>query len=249
MTETHPSRNDDHPIARAASHRGVTRRAPARRLAARAAWLAVVLLPALAPVAGAAGPGEETPATAEETPTATEETPAPEADAFDPGRRNPAAPPETEQFGRLAGIWDVEMAIRRDDGSWPEADGLLHAEWRFRYILDGWAVQDEWIAPAPHVPVEAGPRQLGTNIRIYDPEAGHWEIAWISNTQQTLSTLEAVVEEGDIVMTGTHASGLPQRVTFYDVTDDSFEWTLEIQGMGEDPDAWLEVARIHADRR
>lgn len=167
---------------------------------------------------------------------------------FDPGRQHPDAPPETATFGRLAGVWDVEMKVRQDDGSWPETG--LPAEWRFRYVLDGWAIQDDWFAPPPHLPAEEGPRQLGTNLRIYDPEAGHWDVAWISNTQRRLSTFEARAQgEDGIVMTGLHASGKPSRTTFSDVTDDSFEWSLEIQGLGEDPEAWTEVARIHAERR
>ena len=172
------------------------------------------------------------------------------AGEFDPGSRHPEAPPETEQFGRLAGVWDVEMSVRKDDGSWPEPGQGKRVEWRFRYILDGWAIQDEWIAPPPDVSTEDDQRQLGTNIRIYDPKAGHWDSAWISNTQQKVSTFEAVAEESDrIVMTGTHASGRPSRVTFYDITDDRFEWRMELQGVGEDPEAWTEVARIHAEKK
>lgn len=161
---------------------------------------------------------------------------------FSAGQLNPDAPPETAQFGRLAGIWDVDMAIRRDDGSWPKPGEGLAAEWRFRYILDGWAVQDDWIAPP----------QLGTNIRIFDPASGIWRIAWISNTQKTLSTLDAVAQGEHaerMVLTGEHPSGHTQRVTFFDIGRDHFEWTLELQGLGEDPDAWTEVARIHATRR
>lgn len=174
--------------------------------------------------------------------------PEPPAGAFDPGTRHPDAPPETEQFGRLAGVWDVEMKIRREDGSWPETGTA--AEWRFRYALDGWAIQDQWFSPPPDRPAGDAPRQRGTNLRIYDPEKGAWDTAWISNTQQKLSTFEARADGDDrMVMTGLHGSGRPSRTTFYDVTPSSFEWRLELQGMGEDPEAWTEVARIHAERR
>jgi len=173
----------------------------------------------------------------------------PAAEAFVAGRRNPGAPAETEQFGRLVGIWDVTMSIRQDDGTWPRPEDALAAEWRFHYILDGWAVQDEWISPPWGTPVEEGIRQLGTNIRIYDPNEGAWDVAWISNTQQTLSTLTAKADGERIVMNGMHPSGKAQRVTFYDITDRTFDWTLELQGVGEDPDAWLELARIHGVKR
>lgn len=180
---------------------------------------------------------------------ASHEAAAPAAAAFDPGRPNPAAPEQTAQFGRLAGIWDVDMKIRQDDGSWPEKG--FPAEWRFHYVLDGWAVQDDWFAPPPGRPVEEGQRrQLGTGLRIYRPDEGRWDVAWISNTQQQLSTFEARAEGSDgMVMTGLHPTGKPSRTTFIDITGDSFDWRLELQGLGEDPDAWTEVARLHAERR
>lgn len=169
-------------------------------------------------------------------------------EGFDPGRVHPDAPPETAQFGRLAGIWDVEMDVRRPDGSWSEEP--LVAEWRFRYVLDGFAVQDDWYAPPPGAPAGDGPSQRGTNLRIYDPEAERWEVAYASNTQKQLSTFEARAEGEDrIVMTGLHASGHSSRTTFYDVTAESFAWMMEFQGLGEDPEAWTEVARVRAVRR
>lgn len=213
---------------------------PPFRFAVRLFHPALVLAAAALLAAGPLAAASANPAAAQE------ETPA-IAD-FEPGTPNPEAPPETaDGFGRLVGVWDVAMSTRGEDGSWPETPNV-RAEWRFEYALDGWAIQDHWTSPPPEEPVE-GVRQRGTNIRIYDPEAEHWDVGWISNTQQKLSTLEAVVEDGRIVMTGAHASGRPSRVTFHDITDDSFDWRLELQGVGEDPEAWTELARIRAERR
>lgn len=205
----------------------------------RSAAPALLTVAALALTVAPAVPAQEPPSGA---------PPAAPAASFDPGRQHPDAPSETALFGRLAGVWDVDMKIRQDDGSWPDTG--FPAEWRFRYVLDGWALQDDWFAPPPHLPAQDGSRQLGTGLRIYDEAAGHWDVAWISNTQRRVATFEARAQgEDGIVMTGPHASGKPSRTTFSNVTDDGFDWRLEIQGLGEDPDAWIEVARLRAERR
>jgi hypothetical protein len=170
------------------------------------------------------------------------------AASFDPGTPHPDAPEELALFGRLAGAWDAEMSIIQDDGTFPETP--TSALWTFRYILDGHAVQDHWTSPAPDDPVGDDPRQFGTGLRVYNPAEDHWEMAWISTSQPFVTTFEAHPHgDGGIVMMGEHPTGHPSRTTFYEVKDDSFSWKLELQGLGEDPDAWIEVARIRAVRR
>ena len=201
---------------------------------ARAALAVLLLLPLallLAPAANAAPQGE--PASAA---------------AFDPGTRNADAPDEVMLFGRLAGAWDVEQWIIQNDGSFPEEP--VSALWTFEWIHDGRAIRDEWISPAPDDPPGEDGRQLGTGLRVYDPSEDRWEMAWISTTQPFVSTFEARPEgEGGIVMTGEHPTGHASRTTFHDVKEDSFRWKLELQGLGDDPDAWIEVARIEAKRK
>ena len=167
--------------------------------------------------------------------------------AFDPGARHPDAPDEIELFGRFAGAWNAEIRILQDDGTFPEEG--TPARWTFRYILDGQAIQDEWTSPPPGQPTGDEPRQIGTGLRVYNPAEDHWEMAWISTTQPFVSTFEAhPAEDGGIVMSGEYPTGNPSRTTFHDVKEDSFSWKLELQGVGDDPDAWTEVARIRATR-
>lgn len=169
------------------------------------------------------------------------------ASDFDPGTPHPDAPPQIELFGRLAGAWDAKMWVIQDDGTFPEEP--LAALWTFRYILDGRAIQDEWTAPPPGQPVADGSRQHGTGLRVYHPAEDRWEVAWISNTQPFVTTFEAEPHgDGGIVMLGEPPTGHPSRTTFRDVEEDRFSWTLELQGLGDDPDAWTEVARMRAVR-
>lgn len=170
------------------------------------------------------------------------------APAQDPGGPHPDAPDEIELFGRFAGDWDAKMWVIQDDGTFPEEP--LSALWTFRYILDGQAIQDEWTAPPPGQPATDGARQRGTGLRVYHPAEDRWEVAWISNTQPFVTTFEArPAGDGGIVMLGEHPTGHPSRTTFRGVEKDSFSWTLELQGLGDDPDAWIEVARMTAVRR
>jgi hypothetical protein len=168
---------------------------------------------------------------------ATEET------TFNAGTLTPSAPPETAQFGQLVGIWDITDETLQQDGTWQTGEG---AEWIWYYTLDGYAIQDDWIAPPRSVPTSETPRQYGTNLRIYNPAAQQWDLTWISNTDRKLSTFTATEEGSTLVMRGTHASGNDARITFFDMTNTTFEWKL---AFGQDDGSWLEVYRIHAVRR
>ena len=85
------------------------------------------------------------------------------------GTPHPMAPAELAQFGRLVGVWDASLALRKQDGSWVEGAPAL---WVWKYILDGFATQDLWIHTADHLPVylrTLGRPYLLTGLRIYDP--------------------------------------------------------------------------------
>jgi hypothetical protein len=73
------------------------------------------------------------------------ESRSPAQGSIDTGALHPDAPPETVQFGRLVGVWQARQVSRTSDGSW--SDDITTADWIWRYILDGHAIQDEWIVP------------------------------------------------------------------------------------------------------
>lgn len=162
---------------------------------------------------------------------------------FNPGTLNPEAPPETAQFGQLVGEWSIRDENRQPDGSWTEGAG---ADWNWYYVLDGYAVQDDWIAPIPNAPEGSPAMQYGTNLRIYNPQAEQWEMAWTSSTGPSVTTFTATQEGDSLVMRGIYAAGRPNRITFFDITEDTFEWKLEIQQPDE---SWQEFYRIHATRK
>ncbi len=154
--------------------------------------------------------------------------------------------PNVSQFGQLVGNWRIEQQVRQQDGSWEEVDP---AEWHFRYALGGHAVQDYWIQPPGSAPLTPGViRQYGTNIRIYDPLSDSWRIVWAASDQSTFTMYSARANErGELVMTGDDATrpGVTQRITYFDIADDQWQWRMEFS---RDDENWVEVARIRASR-
>ena len=147
------------------------------------------------------------------------------------------------QFGRLVGDWDIRDESLQQDGTWKAGNG---ARWTWRAILNGGAIQDDWIAPAPDVEAPNGRRMYGTNIRIYNAKEARWEMAWASNPGGKIDTFHATADGDDMVMRGEFA-GADTRITFFDIKADAFSWKMEQRKDAETP--WQEVYRIFGTRR
>ena len=141
------------------------------------------------------------------------------------GELNPNAPAETIQFGQLVGEWNVISFDSIPNEGWHESK----ATWIYRYILDGYAVEDIWrekFSDYTNNTKNIGRDFTGINIRIFDPTAKIWNITWIENGKNTMinNITAKMNDKGDIVM----GSGQTSEVTFYDITEDSFEWKFEV---------------------
>lgn len=162
------------------------------------------------------------------------------------GEIHPEAPAETAQFGQLIGHWRAEQTIRNRDGSW--SDKKTHAEWRWYYILEGHAIQDDWISLSKDEDSgQTAASVVGTNIRIYNPKEQQWVMAWIDKNSRRLATFTAVFENENIIMTGTDNQGRLGRNTFHNITENSFDWKKE--WTSDNGETWFEVARIHCVRK
>jgi len=84
------------------------------------------------------------------------------------GHLNPDAPPETSQFAFLVGQWDCAVHTMNPDG---ETFRDSTATWTGYYILDGWAIKDDWMTRRPD-----GTAFHGTNIRSFNPRTHTWDI-------------------------------------------------------------------------
>lgn len=151
------------------------------------------------------------------------------------------APPELAQFGRLVGTWRCVVEWRQPDGTFARRD--QPSTWTWFYSLGGRAIQDVF-EPASGV--------VGTNLRIYNPETRAWEIRWVTGALTDFRTLTAkavgdtMVLRGEAPATakfGAHA----RKLTFFDITDDSFEWTYEATRSGTET-GWQVYQRLHCTK-
>jgi len=88
------------------------------------------------------------------------------------GRPNPNAPAALSRFAFLIGKWRCEAKLKSADGSWQ----TLEATWLGRFILDGYAIADEYRMMSSSGEFIV----LGMNFRTYDGARKVWNIKWLN---------------------------------------------------------------------
>ncbi|MCP4201308.1 MAG: hypothetical protein GY769_05165 [bacterium] len=137
------------------------------------------------------------------------------------GSLNSAAPPETAQFSFAIGEWECKTRGMQADGS---IQPTAPATWTFYYILDGWAIQDDWVSKQPD-----GARFYGTNIRSFNPQTRTWDNRWLSAGSLQWKYFESEQVGTTMVMTGGEGRDRQDRPfidrnTFHDITENSWKW-------------------------
>jgi hypothetical protein len=169
------------------------------------------------------------------------------AGKFVPGSMANGAPPELAQWGKLVGRWSTtEESLQQDGSGWAPSAG---ADWDFMWAFDGWGIQDNYTSP-PHATQldDESTRQRGINLRIFNPAEKKWVLTWLTPTSVKPATFTAVSTDTDIVMFADvlNPQGYHRQITFFDMTDQAFEWKLE---WSKDNETWFEVHRIHGERK
>ena len=166
---------------------------------------------------------------------------------FDPGRMAEGAPPELKHWGKLVGRWSTaEESLKPDGSGWVSSRG---ADWDFFWAFDGWGIRDNYTSPPLSEPVaDESTRQRGINLRIYNPKDKQWVLTWLTTASSKPMTITATSDDDRVVMNvdDKSAHGFYNRVTFFDMTDTSFEWKMEVS---KDREQWREVHRIHATKK
>jgi len=116
------------------------------------------------------------------------------------GTLNPAAPSELARFAFLIGHWRCEAKIKSASGEWQ----TFAATWLGRFILDGYAIADEYRMTNCNGDLIV----LGTNLRSYDASQQTWNIRWLSAFTGSWTDL-ASAELG-----GVHCDGNTIRYAF-----------------------------------
>jgi hypothetical protein len=88
------------------------------------------------------------------------------------GKANPHAPPELSRFAFLIGKWHGPAKLLSDDGTREE----LQTTWEGRYVLDGYAIADEYRMRSPAGELLV----LGMNFRAYDLKQKTWNMKWLN---------------------------------------------------------------------
>jgi hypothetical protein len=154
---------------------------------------------------------------------------------------HPKAPRELSLFGFLIGEWKCKA--RFSDGS------TLDATWIGRYILDGYAIADEYrMTDASGALIV-----LGMNFRSYDAAKQRWNMRWLhafSGTWLDLvpEDLGGVTKDGDTItfVFRELEMGLEfTRVTFSNISDKHYTWRAE---KSSDRESWSEFMVIEASR-
>src|SRR5579863_1518769 len=94
---------------------------------------------------------------------------------------NRNAPAELSRFAFLIGRWRFDAKFKSASGDWQ----AFHGTWSGHYILDGYAIADEYrmFGPSGELLV------LGMNYRVYDSAKRVWNIKWLSALDGTWTDL------------------------------------------------------------
>jgi len=159
-----------------------------------------------------------------------------------------AAPAEAAQFDFLVGQWEV-VAEPYVAGlaAWIHGAPKLPGTWKAWRGLDGWGIEDEI-----RLTDESGnPRALTHSVRVYDPQARHWNVSVLDVYRSSFQTTTAEWRDGE--MHGSAKGVDPQgrayvsRTRFTSVTADHFR--LQQDRSYDDGRTWTEgFLKIEAKR-
>jgi len=164
------------------------------------------------------------------------------------GKLNPNAPKELAKFAFLIGDWNFQARVKIADGQSQNFKGT----WQGRYILDGYAISDEYRM----TDLSGKLIVLGLNLRTYDAEKHAWNIKWLNALTGSLLTL-APSELGEVKSDGQSmiyafkemapidSAHIYTRATYTKVSETQFTWT---GGKSSDGKTWSEFMVVECHR-
>ena len=144
------------------------------------------------------------------------------------GLPNPEAPDQVQDFAPLIGECTCKSVARNPDQTWADTVVMI---WRFKYIMNGMAVQDETLKEDG---VYAG------SIRQYNADSAKWYVHYYSSNgiPSTLPSWEGTKTDEDKIIlyrSSNAPDGTPgfYRITFYDMRNAGFNWLGEWVNLSE----------------
>lgn len=138
------------------------------------------------------------------------------------GKPNPEAPEQIKDYEAMIGECNCKSTRRNQDGTWTDPEDMT---WRWKYILNGMAVQDETL--------KADKAHSGS-IRQFITDSSRWYVHWFSS--KTPTTKFPVWEgnkkdNGNIVLykeqKAPNGTDGYYRLTFYDISKSGYKWIGE----------------------
>jgi hypothetical protein len=161
------------------------------------------------------------------------------------GRLNAKAPAELSRFAFLIGKWDCEAKLMSASGTWQ----TYKAAWLGHYILNGYAIADEYrmLGPSGDLIV------LGMNFRTYDVAKRAWNIRWLNGlagdwTDLVSQELGGVRVDGSSIIYAFKepvAGHAYTRATYTTHSQTHFTWRGE---KSDDAKSWSEFMIVEAHR-
>jgi hypothetical protein len=161
-------------------------------------------------------------------------------------RPNPNAPAELSRFAFLIGRWRFDAKFKSANEEWQ----VFHGTWLGHYILDGYAIADEYrmIGSSEELIV------LGMNFRIYDSAKQVWNIKWLNALEGTWTDLTSeqfggASFDGQSVTYAFKAERGAQwpftRASYTNISKTHFTWRGE---KSEDTKTWTEFMVVECSR-
>jgi hypothetical protein len=161
------------------------------------------------------------------------------------GKPSPNAPAALSRFAFLIGRWRCKAKVRPANGEWQ----MFQATWLGRFILDGYAIADEY-----RMTGSAGELLvLGMNLRTYDAARQVWNIKWLDALAGTWVDL-GPEELGGVTFDGQSivysfkepvAAHAYTRATYTNISKLHFTWRGE---RSDDGKSWSEFMVVEASR-
>lgn len=161
------------------------------------------------------------------------------------GKLNPKAPAALSHFAFLIGRWKCEARLKSPNGNWQ----TFHATWLGRFILDGYAIEDQYRMTDPTGEVVV----LGMNFRTYDTAKQLWHIKWLNALLGTWTDLGSE-EFGGVTITEHSvsysfrepvAAQAYTRATYTNISKAHFTWLGE---KSDDGKTWSDFMVVGCHR-
>ncbi|MFX0179537.1 MAG: hypothetical protein ACFE78_05055 [Candidatus Hodarchaeota archaeon] len=133
-----------------------------------------------------------------------------------------------EIYENFIGSWKFDWVGHKDDGSTWTVPG----EWHFSWILEGRAIQDNWICPRSNERTSGKypEGEYGTTIRFYDFKDDFIKVVWIGPIISQLNIFKANFENNEIVQNEIMVTEKEKvsKWIFKEIKEDSFKWEAYI---------------------